>query len=72
MVYVRQSTQSQVQTKLESKRLQYDLVEEARRHGFVQIEVIDDDLGSFSVHRRRTLAPSGPLAVGLVTGASSG
>jgi excisionase family DNA binding protein len=45
VVYVRQSTQSQVQTNLESKRRQYDLVEEARRRGFVNIEVIDDDLG---------------------------
>jgi len=45
VVYVRQSTQSQVQTNLESKRRQYDLVEEARRHGFAQVEVIDDDLG---------------------------
>lgn len=45
VVYVRQSTQTQVQTNLESQRRQYDLVEEARRRGFAQIEVIDDDLG---------------------------
>ncbi len=45
VVYVRQSTQTQVQTNLESQRRQYDLVEEARRRGFVNIEVIDDDLG---------------------------
>jgi DNA invertase Pin-like site-specific DNA recombinase len=45
VVYVRQSTQSQVQTNLESQRRQYDLVEEARRRGFAQVEVIDDDLG---------------------------
>lgn len=45
VVYVRQSTQTQVQTNLESRRRQYDLVEVARRHGFVDIEVIDDDLG---------------------------
>lgn len=45
VVYVRQSTQTQVQTNLESKRRQYDLVEEARRRGFAQVEVIDDDLG---------------------------
>lgn len=30
VVYVRQSTQTQVQTNLESQRRQYDLVEEAR------------------------------------------
>lgn len=34
VVYVRQSTQTQVQTNLESQRRQYDLVEEARRRGF--------------------------------------
>ena len=45
VVYVRQSTQTQVQTNLESQRRQYDLVEEARRRGFAQVEVIDDDLG---------------------------
>jgi hypothetical protein len=45
VVYVRQSTQTQVQTNLESQRRQYDLVEVARRHGFVDIEIIDDDLG---------------------------
>ncbi len=45
VVYVRQSTQSQVMTNLESQRRQYDLVEIARQHGFLDIAVIDDDLG---------------------------
>src|SRR5271167_4008171 len=45
VVYVRQSTQSQVITNLESKRRQYDLVEVARQRGFVDVEIIDDDLG---------------------------
>src|SRR3979409_2422885 len=45
VVYVRQSTQSQVMTNLESQRRQYDLVEVARQHGFVDVEIIDDDLG---------------------------
>lgn len=45
VVYVRQSSQTQVQVNLESQRRQYDLVEEARRYGFQQVEVIDDDLG---------------------------
>jgi excisionase family DNA binding protein len=45
VVYVRQSTQSQVMTNLESQRRQYDLVDIARSHGFADIEVIDDDLG---------------------------
>ncbi len=45
VVYVRQSTQTQVQMNLESKRRQYDLVQEAKRRGFRDVEVIDDDLG---------------------------
>jgi hypothetical protein len=45
VVYVRQSTQSQVMINLESKRRQYDLVDVARQHGFVDVEIIDDDLG---------------------------
>src|SRR5471032_1622027 len=45
VVYVRQSTQTQVQMNVESKRRQYDLVQEAKRRGFRDIEVIDDDLG---------------------------
>ena len=43
VVYVRQSTQSQVQANLESQRRQYELVEVARRRGFKNVEVIDDD-----------------------------
>jgi excisionase family DNA binding protein len=45
VVYVRQSTQSQVMTNLESQRRQYDLVEVARQRGFTDVEVIDDDMG---------------------------
>ena len=45
VVYVRQSTQSQVMTNLESQRRQYDLVDVARQCGFVDVEIIDDDLG---------------------------
>ena len=45
IVYVRQSTPQQVQVNLESQRRQYDLVEVARRRGFTNVEVIDDDLG---------------------------
>jgi DNA invertase Pin-like site-specific DNA recombinase len=45
VVYVRQSTQAQVQMNLESQRRQYELVDEARRWGFRNVEVIDDDLG---------------------------
>src|SRR3981189_1440369 len=44
-VYVRQSTPQQVEFNLESQRRQYELVEVARRRGFTNIEVIDDDLG---------------------------
>lgn len=45
VVYVRQSSQSQVLQNLESQRRQYDLVDAARQHGFQRVEVIDDDLG---------------------------
>ena len=45
VVYIRQSTQAQVITNLESRRRQYDLVGLARKHGFARVEVIDDDLG---------------------------
>jgi DNA invertase Pin-like site-specific DNA recombinase len=48
VVYVRQSSQSQVLTNLESKRRQYDLVEVARQRGFADVDVIDDDLGRSS------------------------
>lgn len=45
VVYVRQSTQAQVQTNLENKRRQYELVDAAPRRGFCHVEVIDDDQG---------------------------
>ena len=45
IVYVRQSTQTQVQTNLESQRRQYDLAGAAKGAGFVSVTVIDDDLG---------------------------
>jgi DNA invertase Pin-like site-specific DNA recombinase len=45
IAYVRQSTPQQVQSNLKSQRRQYELVEVARRRGFTNIDVIDDDLG---------------------------
>ena len=45
VIYIRQSTQAQVQTHTESRRRQYELVDVARARGFRQVEVIDDDLG---------------------------
>lgn len=45
VIYVRQSTRTQVMMNLESQRRQYDLVEAARGYGFADIDVIDDDLG---------------------------
>lgn len=45
VVYIRQSNPAQVQSNLESRRRQYELVDVARRRGFREIEVIDDDLG---------------------------
>jgi len=50
IVYVRQSTQTQVQTNLESKRRQYDLVELARAKGYEVIErhILPEELSTFS------------------------
>jgi hypothetical protein len=65
VVYVRQSTQSQVMINLESQRRQYDLVEVARQRGFADVEIIDDDLGEIHCHRQGrpaipTTRPMGP------------
>ena len=65
VVYVRQSTPQQVQLNLESQRRQYELVEVARRRGFTNIEVIDDDLGrtaSGAVERPASIAWWPPCA----------
>ena len=54
VVYVRQSTMSQVMGNLESQRRQYDLAGAAQGAGFIAVTVIDDDLGrsgSGSIHR---------------------
>lgn len=45
IVYVRQSSPGQVIHNQESQRRQYGLVDHARELGFLQINVIDDDLG---------------------------
>jgi DNA invertase Pin-like site-specific DNA recombinase len=45
VVYVRQSSMGQVRHHLESRRRQYDLAGQAKSLGFVQVEVIDEDLG---------------------------
>ena len=45
IVYLRQSTDRQVQRNTESQRLQYDLASRARALGFEQVDIIDADLG---------------------------
>jgi DNA invertase Pin-like site-specific DNA recombinase len=45
VVYVRQSTMTQVMGNLESQRRQYDLARSAEATGFRSVTVIDDDLG---------------------------
>ena len=45
VVYVRQSTMTQVLGNLESRRRQYALADAARAAGFSSVTVIDDDLG---------------------------
>ncbi len=46
LIYVRQSTERQVQQNKESQRLQYGLKDKAKEWGWKDIEVIDWDLGS--------------------------
>jgi DNA invertase Pin-like site-specific DNA recombinase len=45
VVCVRQSSRAQVHSNLEGQRRQYELVDVARRRGFRDVEVVDDDLG---------------------------
>ena len=45
VVHVRQSTSNQVLNNHESRRRQYGLVDRARALGWVNVAVIDDDLG---------------------------
>lgn len=45
VVYIRQSSTTQLTHNLESQRRQYGLVDHAKGLGFGQVEVIDDDLG---------------------------
>lgn len=45
IVYLRQSTDRQVQRHTESQRLQYDLADRARELGFKEVEIVDADLG---------------------------
>ena len=44
-VYVRQSTAYQVANNHESRRRQYGLAERARQLGWVDVQVVDNDLG---------------------------
>lgn len=46
IVYLRQSSEQQTRTNLESQRLQYALQDRARDLGWNRVEVIDTDLGS--------------------------
>lgn len=73
VVYLRQSTERQVQRNRESRELQYALVDRARALGWQRVEVFDDDLGSsagFAASRRagfeRLLAAVALGDVGLV------
>jgi len=45
IIYVRQSSQFQVQNNLESQRLQYNMKIKIEDLGWNNIEIIDDDLG---------------------------
>lgn len=45
VIYVRQSTPGQLVNNLESQRRQYGLVDRAHQLGWVDVEVIDEDMG---------------------------
>lgn len=45
VVYIRQSTLTQLQENQESRRRQYALSDRAREMGFAEVDVIDEDLG---------------------------
>jgi DNA invertase Pin-like site-specific DNA recombinase len=67
-VYVRQSTPGQVKSHLESKQLQYALVERATQLGWQLATVIDDDQGrsASGIHRVGFEALLGALCEGKV------
>ena len=44
-VYIRQSSQFQVENNTESTGLQYGLVDRAKALGFAQVEIVDEDQG---------------------------
>lgn len=46
IIYVRQSTDRQLQKNKESQRLQYGLQDKAKKWGWKDVEIIDSDLGS--------------------------
>lgn len=46
IIYLRQSSISQVRNNVESQRLQYALADRARLLGFTQVSIIDKDLGA--------------------------
>ena len=46
IIYLRQSTLSQVKNNLESQRLQYALADRANQLGFSRVQIIDKDLGA--------------------------
>ena len=52
-VYIRQSSEMQVQTNVERQRLQYALLDHAKELGFHNVEVSNEDLGisGAGVHR---------------------
>jgi DNA invertase Pin-like site-specific DNA recombinase len=71
VVYVRQSTMSQVMGNLESQRRQYDLAQAAETAGFNSVTIIHDDLsrsGSGSTQRPGFERPVAMLRSGDVDG----
>ena len=46
IIYLRQSSMTQVKNNIESQRLQYALAERATELGFTRVDLIDKDLGA--------------------------
>src|SRR4029450_13190813 len=67
IVYLRQSSDRQVQRNTESQRLQYDLAARAQALGFEQVDIIDTDLGHSEQPLRNTRRNG--LPVKLIDGA---
>jgi DNA invertase Pin-like site-specific DNA recombinase len=68
IVYLRQSSLSQVKHNTESQRLQYALADRASQLGFKQVEIIDKDLGASAASGARQRPGFQQLLTGIAVG----